>query len=193
MNQYRYLWYLLTFLALFAALVSLYWHLTMDWTILHSAGKAAFIPIPTIRHCSWRRSTSRWTPRPRSRSSTCVDSMLSCLSSSTTTTTTTAKICREFRDPEAAGAKFKFEGGKREVQREGGIQIAQVNYIETKDSKRREDALEECRGNQKCKANLYFATVAVVVFLHAIYNDGRYIYSGTGGCIANITHDCWID
>lgn len=64
--------------------------------------------------------------------------MLSCLSSSTTTTTTTtAKICREFRDPEAAGAKFKFEGGKREVQR-GGIQIAQVNYIETKDSKRTE-------------------------------------------------------
>lgn len=65
--------------------------------------------------------------------------MLSCLSSSTTTTTTTtAKICREFRDPEAAGAKLKFEGGKREVQRGGGIQIAQVNYIETKDSKRTE-------------------------------------------------------
>lgn len=75
----------------------------------------------------------------------------------------------------------------------GGIQIAQVNYIETKDSKRTEDALEESRRNQKCKANLYFATVAVVVFLHAIYIDGRYIYSGTGGCIENITHDCWID
>lgn len=147
----------------------------MAWTTLHSAGKAAFIRIPTIRHCSWRRSTSRWTRRPRSRSSTCVDSMLSFLSSSTTTTTT-AKICREFRDPEAAGAKFKFEGESGKCK--GGMEIAQASelYRETKDSKRTEDALEECRRNQKCKANLYFATVAVVVFLHAIYIDGRYMY-----------------